>query len=289
MLYRRLHQETKSGLAIWSLRLAFFSLLSTVLSIIIARGGMLETLPALATFAAALLLAVVAILFALGAFAVIWRSGYSGVGPSLGALAIAAGILAYPAYLAATSYQLPAIWDVTTDFNDPPRLEAVARLMPTDRLSPLDYPGEPFARAQRAAYPDVEPLVTTRPPAEVYQRSLEAVNQRRWQVLDARPPQPARRQGRVDVPAREGRIDAVARSPIMGFRDDIVLRIRAVGDQTRLDMRSSSRHGLPDLGANAARLRAFLEDIDGVLSTEAPAPPPPPTPQRTPKAPPAKR
>jgi hypothetical protein len=289
MLYRRLHQETKSRLAIWSLRLAFFSLLSTVLSIIIARGDMLETLPALATFAAALLLSVIAILFALGAFAVIWHSGYSGVGPSLGALAIAAGILAYPAYLGATSFALPPIWDITTDLNDPPQFQAVARLKPTDRLSPLAYPGEQFARAQRAAYPDVEPLLTTRPPAEVYQRALEAVNQRHWQVLESQPPQPARRQGRVEVPAREGRIDAVARSPIMGFRDDIALRIRAAGDQTRLDMRSSSRHGLPDLGANAARLRAFLEDIDAILNTETPAPPPPPPPQRAPKAPPAKR
>ena len=49
--------EPTSRLAIWARRLALFSLAVTVLSIVIVRSGLLEIVPALATFAAALMFA----------------------------------------------------------------------------------------------------------------------------------------------------------------------------------------------------------------------------------------
>ena len=63
---------------------------------------------------------------------------------------------------------------------------------------------------------------------------------------------------------RDGLIEAVARTPVMGFRDDVVVRIRAEGQGALIDARSSSRYGRYDFGANAARLRALLDDIDDV-------------------------
>jgi uncharacterized protein (DUF1499 family) len=58
----------------------------------------------------------------------------------------------------------------------------------------------------------------------------------------------------------------VARTPIMGFRDDVAVRIRPTADGARIDVRSASRYGRHDFGTNAARLRSLLEDIDELIS-----------------------
>ena len=60
----------------------------------------------------------------------------------------------------------------------------------------------------------------------------------------------------------------MARTPIMGFRDDIVVRIRPGPEGARVDIRSASRYGRSDLGANASRVRALVEDIDDVAGSE---------------------
>ena len=72
-------------------------------------------------------------------------------------------------------------------------------------------------------------------------------------------------------------IEATARSPIMGFRDDVVIRISPMGQGTRIDVRSASRVGTHDLGANASRIRSLLEDIDDVVSSAPEPRQPPPT------------
>jgi hypothetical protein len=80
-------------------------------------------------------------------------------------------------------------------------------------------------------------------------------------------------------------IEATARSPVMGFRDDVVIRLTPMGQGTRVDVRSASRVGTHDLGANASRIRSLLEDIDDVVSA-APEPrqlPQVKTPQPAPK------
>jgi uncharacterized protein (DUF1499 family) len=77
---------------------------------------------------------------------------------------------------------------------------------------------------------------------------------------------------------RDGIIEAVARTPILGFRDDVVVRVRATTDGARIDVRSASRYGRHDFGTNAGRVRNLIDDIDDVLSAPVPekkAPPPP--------------
>ena len=44
-----------------------------------------------------------------------------------------------------------------------------------------------------------------------------------------------------------------------GFVDDIVIRVRATESGSEVDLRSVSRVGRSDLGANAARIEAFAE------------------------------
>src|SRR5882757_474016 len=170
----------------------------------------------LATFAGALGIAVVALLLAFAAFVVIWLEGLAGMGAALSAMAISLVLLAYPAYLGLKAYRLPWIYDITTDPIDPPRYEALARLRPRD-ANPVTYAGLYAAEQQRTAYPDIGPLGTNATAQAAYDAVLAVVNKRRWRVVDARPPQAGR---------REGRIEAVARTPIMGFRDDVVVRIR---------------------------------------------------------------
>src|SRR6266508_2666327 len=245
MLRRYIAEQPTSQLAVWARRMALFSLIATILAIIIVRSGLLEIRPALVTFGGALALSVIALLLAFAAFVVIWKDGLLGMGYALTAIGIGVALLAYPAYLGLKAYRLPWIYDITTDPIDPPRFEALARIRPRD-ANPIIYAGLSAAEQQRNAYPEIEPLGTNATAQAAYDAVLAVVNKRRWRVVDARAPQAGR---------REGHIEAVARTPIMGFRDDVVVRIRAEPDGARIDARSSSRYGMSDFGANAARLR----------------------------------
>src|SRR6266446_639592 len=258
MMRRRRIEEPPSKLAIWSRRIAIFSLPVVLLAVIIVRSGFLEIVPGLATLGGALFLAVIAVVVAFGALVVIWREGLEGVGFAMTALAIGLLILAYPAYLAVLGYRLPAIYDLSTDPLDPPRFEAIARLRSRD-ANPVAYPRLHAADLQRAAYRDIEPLMVSATPQETYEAALALMSKRKWRVVDARQPQGKR---------RDGHIEAVARTLIMGFRDDVVVRIHPAEDGTRVDMRSASRYGHHDFGTNASRIRGFLEDVDDATSNE---------------------
>jgi uncharacterized protein (DUF1499 family) len=264
MVRRYIHTEPTSQLAIWARRIAGFAFVASFLAIIIVRSGLLEIRPALGTFAGALAIAVIALLVAIAAFVVIWMEGLAGMGAALTAMAISLALLAYPAYLGIRAYRLPWIQDITTDPIDPPRYEALARLRPRD-ANPISYPGLYVAEQQRKAYPDVGPLGTNASPQAAYDAVLSVVNKRKWRIVEQRPPLAGR---------REGRIEAVARTPIMGFRDDVVIRVRAEPDSTRIDARSSSRYGTFDFGANASRVRGLMNDIEEAIRTQKPERPP---------------
>jgi hypothetical protein len=62
----------------------------------------------------------------------------------------------------------------------------------------------------------------------------------------------------------------VARTLIMGFRDDVVVRVRGGEDGSRIDVRSSSRYGSFDFGSNAARVRSLINDIDDAVGDQKP-------------------
>ena len=262
--------EPVSRLAAWSGRLALFALAVAALSVIIVRSGMLEIEPALATFAAALIFAALAVLLSFFAFVTIWRQGLAGLGSALLGLFLGLMLLAYPSYLGYRASKLPAISDITTDPANPPRFDVLARLRPRGRN---DYPGAATAAKQQAAYPDVTPLQESVPVKVAYDIALALVTKRKWHVVDARPPAPGR---------PEAVIEAVARTLIMGFRDDVVIRITAAGGGARIDMRSASRYGLHDFGVNAARIRSLLDDIDDALGS---APEPRAEPEKKPQPP----
>ena len=261
MVRRRIAEQPASRLAIWARRVALFSLATTLIAVIVVRSGALDIVPALSTLAGALVLAAVAILLALAAGIVIWRDGAGGLQHTITALLIGLALIAYPLYLGVKAYRLPAIYDVTTDPIDPPRFEAIARLRPRD-ANPVTYAGLYTAEQQRTAYSDIEPDLTDSSPQDAFNAALKVITKRKWHIVDARPPQP--------VAPREGRIEAIALTPVLGFREDVAVRVRPTQDGARIDIRSASRYGRHDLGANAARVRALIDDIDDVLAAPDP-------------------
>jgi uncharacterized protein (DUF1499 family) len=263
--------EPMSALATWGRRLAVFSLVAALLSIAIIRFGFLEFRPALATFFGALGLAGLSIVICFTAFIAIWHNGSRGMGRILVALLLNTAILAYPAYLAWQYQKLPPIHDITTDPIDPPKFEALARLRAGEDTNPVAYAGLYSAERQRVAYPDIEPMMLETPPQKTYEIALALINKRKWLVVDARAPQ---------LPRREGKIEAIARTPIMGFREDISLRVLPDGAGSKVDMRSSSRYFQHDLGSNAARLAKLIEEINEASESASLAPAKPPTPAK---------
>ncbi|HEX5210185.1 MAG TPA: DUF1499 domain-containing protein, partial [Pseudolabrys sp.] len=174
--------------------------------------------------------------------------------------------------------KLPQISDITTDAGDPPRFEALARVRPAGRIA---YAGAASAQKQAAAYPDIVPLQVSAPVKVAYDVTLALVTKRKWHVADARPPAGNR---------RDAVIEATARTPIMGFRDDVVIRITRSNEGARVDVRSASRYGLSDFGANAARVRSLIEDIDDAVgAAPAPRPEPEPAKKQAPKRAPGRR
>ena len=258
MLRPLLPDLPRSRLAIWSWRFALFGLAVAVLSILIVRAGLLEVAPALVTFGAALIFAVLAVLLAFLAFVVIWRQGLLGLGRAVAGLMLGVLLLAYPAYLGYRAAKLPTLNDITTDTEHPPPFGKLASLRPPGTVA---YPPK-FAALQDEAYPDIAPLEFDVSPRVVYREALKLVEKRKWQVVDEMPPEGG----------RNGTIEAVARTLIMGFRDDVVIRVSAAGNGARVDVRSASRYGFNDFGANAQRVASLLEDIDEAVSAAPPEP-----------------
>ena len=172
-----------------------------------------------------------------------WRAG---VWVPVLALAFAVAAAAPPLYLLQQAKALPDIHDITTDTSDPP---AFVALMP-ERVKADNgaaYGGAAVAAEQQKGYPDIKPLVLKVPPREALQRVQDAARVLGWEV--------------VASDAESGRLEATATTTWFGFKDDVVVRIRSEGSGSRVDVRSMSRVGSSDVGANAKRIREFLAKL----------------------------
>jgi uncharacterized protein (DUF1499 family) len=163
---------------------------------------------------------------------------------SLGA-AVLIGVVTFalPWQQRRTAQQVPPIHDITTDLGNPPEFVAVLPLR-ADAPNSTIYAGEEIAAQQRAAYPDIAPLFLETSTSAVFTQALDAARSMGWEIVAA--------------DSSVGRIEATATTPWFGFKDDVVVRITADGSRTRVDVRSVSRVGRSDVGANAARIRKYL-------------------------------
>ena len=140
----------------------------------------------------------------------------------------------------------PRINDVSTDTADPPALVTTLQ-MRNEAVTPPAYPGKAVADQQHQAYPDIAPIVLPVAPDEAFRKVDAVATAMGWDVV-------------ARVPA-EGRIEAIDTSQWFGFHDDIVVRIRPAGSGSRIDIRSKSRVGHADLGANAHRIKTFTSKL----------------------------
>lgn len=252
MIRRRLYiEERTSPLARWSFRLAMFCIPVIVLSALLYRFGFLEFQPAMVVFATGLGMALLAGLAGVAAFFIVWETGWRGIGRAMAAVAVALVVLAGPAVVLARGMMLPRITDLSTDGEDPPRFRALALAYPRE-ANPRMAAGEEEMALQRAAYPGIKPVDLSATPEEAFNTLLALVHKRGWHILDTTPPRGTR---------RDGQIEAVAISPLMGFRSDVVIRVRSTAKGARVDMRSASRYGTYDLGTNAERIESLLADL----------------------------
>ena len=141
---------------------------------------------------------------------------------------------------------VPRIHDITTDTADPPAFVALAPARKA-AANGLDYGGPAIAEEQRKGYPDIKPLVVKEAPNAAVQKAIDAARSLGWNIAAS--------------DAAAGRIEATDTTSWFGFKDDIVVRVRPEGDGSRVDVRSVSRVGLSDLGANAERIRRFLAKL----------------------------
>jgi len=160
-----------------------------------------------------------------------------GIAAPIVALVVALGVLYAPLEFQRRARAVPPINDITTDTDNPPRY------MTTERR----YPGPDFARQQRAAYPDIAPALLAVPPREAFGRALAVAEAMGWEVVGRDP--------------ANGTIEAVDSTKWFGFKDDIAVRVEAAAQGSRIDVRSKSRVGRSDLGTNARRIRAYLQQL----------------------------
>jgi uncharacterized protein (DUF1499 family) len=155
-------------------------------------------------------------------------------------VALAASALPLSWLLQARS--LPPINDITTDPANPPAFVAILPLRAGSPVS-ASYPGAATAEAQRKGYPDLKPIESARPFNVAFDHALATARDLGWQIVAA--------------DAAAGRIEATVTTQWFGFRDDVVIRVAPNGAGSRIDIRSVSRIGKGDLGANARRIRDF--------------------------------
>ncbi len=142
----------------------------------------------------------------------------------------------------------PAINDITTDLDDPPEFASsndVADYAGRD----MSYPAD-FAPVVREHYPDLSPIALRTDEHSAYEKSIEAAEKLGWQIVHRDP----------DALT----FDAQAMTKLFKFVDDITIRVRSRGDESIVDIRSKSRVGKGDVGANAMRIRSFRDEITQV-------------------------
>lgn len=188
-----------------------------------------------------------AVLFALTGALLAWKSAARrSLVIALAGLVLSLVIAGPPLYLYREVGRLPRIHDITTDTANPPRFVAVLPLRKGAENS-TDH-GAELAAQQKKSYPDIAPLLLNLPPAQAMQRAEAAARALGWDLVAVEP--------------AEMRIEATDTTLLFGFKDDIVVRVTPEGAGSRVDVRSTSRVGRSDFGANAKRIRRFMRQLE---------------------------
>ena len=225
-------------------RVALVGIILFGLGPLAARFGVVPPVAGFGVFALGGLLGIVTLVW--GGISAL-RGNSSWLAPGVG-LVVTAAFLA----LALPSRSYPPYNDFTTDTDDPPAFRKTMEL-PANRGRDMTYPGGVVTEAQRRAYPDLQSLDVAEPPGQAFTRAHEAAKQLpNCEIILA--------------DRHAGMIEGVAVTSVFRFKDDFVIRVRARDGGSRIDMRSKSRDGRGDIGANAKRIRAYFATLATVKS-----------------------
>lgn len=170
-----------------------------------------------------------------------------GVGAAAGGLALGGVITLVFLLLAVPARGFPPINDITTDTANPPQF-VQAVLLPANAGRDMSYPGETFAHQQTEGYPDLNALRLDHSPKEAFERVARTAQEMPlWEIT------------RTDSSAFA--LEGFSTSRLFRFRDDFVIEVRPAEAGSVVHMRSKSRDGRGDVGANAARIKGFFAKL----------------------------
>jgi uncharacterized protein (DUF1499 family) len=257
--------DSPQGASLWCSRLAVFALVLVLSTLLLHRFFGLPTAVALNLVGVGLLLAGAAVLLGVIAAIGVWRTGQAGAARIVLGLSLGLALLEVPFVTVLLARSYPVFNDVTTDVTNPPEFKVLAPLR-TGMANPAAYPADAFAVRQATVYPDLVPLEVNRPAAEVFDLVIDALKRLQISIISEEAPTDENSTGRAE---------AVDRTLVLGFYDDIAVRVMPIGDPAdagaRIDLRSASRFGRSDFGANAQRLRSILREIVARLEATVPA------------------
>ena len=225
---------------------AILAVVIAAVSLTLARYGIIGKLPGFIGFMMLLnplrALAVIAligiVIAALRKTGIGWRSPVA-LAVSLAMLAVIYTQVIIPGGKA------PRLHDITTNVDDPPQF--VSLPLRPDNLIPFDNIEE-WRAAHRQGYPDLGPVIINKSPREVLAEARALAESKGWDV--------------VSVDEAAGHMEAVAYAGYIRFMDNVIVEVTPIADgSTRVDMRSTSRVGLSDIGYNAKRIREFLSEL----------------------------
>jgi uncharacterized protein (DUF1499 family) len=234
-------EPRRPALVNWTGYIAITLLLLLPIAVLMVRSGVWQQgllLYAVSCLGAALVLLISIVLLLLPRYAP-WRAGIA-----MRAACVLPGTLLLLSLLAGRG-DYPPIHDNSTDTEDPPVFSVAGDRRGSD-ANTLEILEDTLAQ-QEKAYPGLDTLVVDTPIDEAFARALEVATAMGWEVYHQ------------DINA--GVLEAVDTTAIMGFKDDIVIRLRSNADGTLVDLRSVSRVGVSDLGANASRIKAFQREF----------------------------
>ncbi len=225
-------------------------LLLTAISLI--RSNPMSFIQALSFYQAAVMIAIAGSLVAAASLALSWiRKSPKKLMFSIVCLGICLPVVLAGWAMKSRADRVPKIHDITTDTRNPPQFRALLQMRQNVSVNSAEYGGAEVAALQKEAYPEIQPILTTQPLAESYLRAVEAATRMNWEVVSQDP--------------NSGIIEAVSTSAFFGFKDDVVIRIVEKESKTRIDVRSLSRVGLSDIGANAKRIMAYKKELTALL------------------------
>jgi plasmid stability protein len=241
-----------SFVAMWTSRLAIFCAGAALVTAVLHRLMVLPT-PVAMTMAEAIFAGgALSLLMGVIAGLDIWVTGRQGAARVFCGSLVALVILAVPAVVWATSFNWPAIYDVSTDLAEPPEFTDAKESRSADANS-VDYPGDAFAALQRTHYPDLKSLVMPRSTDEAFELVLQALAKLKLKTSLELPPE--------DEQDEPGFIELSEHSQVLGLVDDIVIRVLGEDLSARIDVRSASRYGTNDFGRNAEHVREILKEV----------------------------